>query len=577
MCKVEIRKVVGVDINGDNQRDKIIIVGIVENCSALKVALFINQPPAGAQISDGIVSRAGTILAVGQIAQGVSPGPNQRVFTVTFTLDDTTNIKGRCGSVPSALGILAVCDDDKDCRDSVLWQKPIDCVGADCPVVTVTTDPAAQCQGQTRSVSFSLVANPFSTGLAADVDFGDGTASETVNFTSLDVGGGIVLGQAAAIHTYSVPGTGTTTFQATVTIAGRQDCVTGPVDVPVDTCPTTPPGTTPPGTCPVEQITLEVVDRNGNSVTAQIEAGTCLPPGRYVVRAHIVPAGSTTSFAWRVDGFVAAVGQRGVVAITGARLTIDLTTSFRSVSVIAAGCASDGVDLRPCKPPCCPHLTGLSASCLPRCPPSTTATLTATGTDIQCAEAFDWEFGDGTTSETAGPTTTHTYPSLGRFDAAVTITRPRDCGAPRTQRRTVTVAPCPPSCFCAFLAIATGLLLLAFLTLMPLIACVSDPGTKQVLIVIMTVVVVLLGIALLWWLIDPCCRPTRCEFLRILFWVFSWALLILGVIAIFCHLGILPFGIAYLVAQQIFLRMINDGGCRPGAPDIFSWPFPGCR
>jgi hypothetical protein len=579
MCEVEIHKVVGVDLNGDNQRDKIIIVGIVEACSGLKVALFDHLPPAGAQVSDGLVDRAATILAAGQSAQGVSPGANQRVFTVTFTLDDTTNIKGRCGSVPTALGILAVCDDekDKDCRDSVLWQKPIDCVGADCPVVTVTADPADQCQGQTRSVSLSLVANPFTTGLTADVDFGDGTASETVNFTSLDVGGGIVIGQAAANHTYSVPGTGTTTFHATVTIAGRPDCVTS-VDVPVDTCPATPPpGTTPPSTCPVDQITLEVLDPNGNSVTAQIEAGTCLPPGRYVVRANIVPAGSTTSFAWRVDGNVAAVGQRGVIAITGARLTIDLTTSFRSVSVIAAGCASDGVDLRPCKPPCCPDLTGLTASCLPRCPPSTTATLTATGPDIQCAEAFDWEFGDGTTSETAGPATTHTYPSLGRFVAAVTITRPRDCGAPRTQRRTVTVQPCPPSCFCAFLAIATGLLLLAFLTLLPIIACVPDPGTKQILIIIMTGVVVLLAIAFLWWLIDPCCRPTRCELLRILFWVFSWALLILGIIAIFCHFGVLPFGLAYLIAQQIFLRLINDGGCRPGAPDIFSWPFPGCR
>ena len=112
MCKVEIHNVVGVDLNGDNQRDKIIIVGIVEDCSALTVALFDQLPPAGAQVSDGIVDRAATILAAGQSAQGVSPGANQRVFTVTFTLDDTTNIKGRCGAVPAALGILAVCDDD---------------------------------------------------------------------------------------------------------------------------------------------------------------------------------------------------------------------------------------------------------------------------------------------------------------------------------------------------------------------------------------------------------------------------------------------------------------------------------
>jgi len=84
------------------------------------------------------------------------------------------------------------------------------------------------------------------------------------------------------------------------------------------------------------------------------------------------------------------------------------------------------------------------------------------------------------------------------------------------------------------------------------------------------------GLAFLWWFLDPCCRPTRCELSRILFWVFSWALLILGIIAIFCTLLVIPFGLAYLLAQQFFLRMINDGPCGP-PPDIFSWPFPACR
>ena len=160
--------------------------------------------------------------------------------------------------------------------------------------------------------------------------------------------------------------------------------------------------------------------------------------------------------------------------------------------------------------------------------------------------------------------------------AAVTIIRPRECGHPRTQRRTATVEPCPPSCFCAFLAIASGLLLLAFLTLMPLIACATDPATRQGLIIALITVVILMVIAFLWWFLDPCCRPTRCELSRILFWVFSWALLILGIIAIFCTLLVIPFGLAYLLAQQFFLRMINDGPCGP-PPDIFSWPFPACR
>ena len=234
------------------------------------------------------------------------------------------------------------------------------------------------------------MANPFSTGLAADVNFGDGQ-SEQVNLSSADLGGGLVVGQAAVFHVYSVPGSGTISFQVTVTIASRPECVTT-VNFDLFRCPEEPPPQ-----CPVDQIALRIIDASGTDVTAQVEAGECLPPGRYVVRAEIVPAGSTTTFTWRVDGFAAAVGQRDVVAINGPQLTINPTT-FRSVSVIAADCASDGIDLRPCEQVCCPDLTRPTASCLSRCPPSTTSTLTAIGTNIECAEAFAWEFGDGTTA-----------------------------------------------------------------------------------------------------------------------------------------------------------------------------------
>ena len=202
--------------------------------------------------------------------------------------------------------------------------------------------------------------------------------------------------------------------------------------------------------------------------------------------------------------------------------------------------------------------------------------MTATGTNIECAEAFAWEFGDGTTAETAGPTATHTYPSFGRFNAAVTIVRPEECGSPRTQRQTVTVEPCPISCWCAFLAITSGLLLLAFLVLMPLIACATDPATQQALIITMIIVVILMAIAMLWWFLDPvllanAMRARESLLLRLLLGAPHP-----GIIAIFCTIVVIPFGLAYLIGQQMFLRMINDGGCGP-APDIFSWPFPACR
>lgn len=217
---------------------------------------------------------------------------NERVFTATFTLDDTTKVKGRCGSLLSdqGLGLLAVCDDDDKCRDAKFWDKPVDCEAAGCPQVTITFDPA-ECVNQTRGISLSLVANPFSTGLQADVDFGDGTVG-TVDFVSMDLGGGIVIGSGTAAHNYSVPGSGQASFHVTVTIAGRPECVTT-IDIPLDRCPaSTPPP--PPGRCPVERITLRVFDASGADVTARLEDGACLPPGRYVVRAEIVPAGATT-------------------------------------------------------------------------------------------------------------------------------------------------------------------------------------------------------------------------------------------------------------------------------------------
>ena len=156
MCTVKISAVVGVDTNGDGMRDQIIIVGTVEDCSGLRVAILGNAvPPAGAQIADG-VSSAATILAQGASAHGVSPAGNERVFTVTFTLFDTTNFKGDCGTVPLAggLGLLAVCDDDSQCRDAVFWDEPIDCVRVTtpCPVVSVSVDPSDSCEGETRSV-----------------------------------------------------------------------------------------------------------------------------------------------------------------------------------------------------------------------------------------------------------------------------------------------------------------------------------------------------------------------------------------------------------------------------------------
>lgn len=138
-----------------------------------------------------------------------------------------------------------------------------------------------------------------------------------------------MIGQAAANHEYSVPGDDTITFTITISVVGRPEC-------------------------PVDQVTLIVLDENGTDVTEQAE-NDCLPPGTYVIRAVIVPPDATDTFVWSVDGEAAEVGERDVVSIDGDELTIQLSNEFRSVSVIAAGCATDGIDLRLCPDviPCC--------------------------------------------------------------------------------------------------------------------------------------------------------------------------------------------------------------------------------
>ena len=578
MCRVEIRNVVALDTNNDNQRDELIIAGIVEDCAAVKVGIFDGPPPQGAEAADGVASTDATIHDPGVEAHGVVPAGNERVFTATFTLFDTTIFKGECGDVPTAtIGLLAVCVDDAQCRHALVWDQAIPCEGGrrDCELnITLTSDVSDQCVTTSRGVALTIVVNPPAQGLSAEVDFGDGS-TEIVSIDSIDVGGGIVIAIATVNHDYSVPGNGTITFTITVSIVGRPECQET-LDVTLDQCPDDgPPPPPPPPRCPVERVTLIVLDENGTNVTTLAE-GDCLPPGTYEVRAVIEPSGATDTFLWRVDGESAEVGERDVVSIDGDELTIQLNTSFRSVSVIAAGCASDGIDLRPCEPLCCPNLTGLTASCMPRCPRSTTVTLQATGDDLECAEVFQWDFGDGTTIESNSATETHTYPAFAPFDAAVTIVRPDDCGGPRIQRETVRVNLCPPPCYCVLLAIASGFLLLLLLALMPLIACSTDPATVQTLTLIFVATVILLVIFALWWLLDQCCRPTWCELVRILIWVISWALVFVGaIVTLGVCVSAIPFGLIYVLIQQFLIRNANENQC--GVPDIFSWPFPTCR
>ncbi|MCO6493299.1 MAG: PKD domain-containing protein [Phaeodactylibacter sp.] len=117
-------------------------------------------------------------------------------------------------------------------------------------------------------------------------------------------------------------------------------------------------------------------------------------------------------------------------------------------------------------PPVCPSLTGLTAT-----PATGSAPLTVNfqaGVNNSNAivpdgqqNKYHWDFGDGTSDHTPGPTTSHTYTSTGPFTATVRITVPEGCPASEATANINTVRP-PTNGgfnFCAFMLIVSMILL----------------------------------------------------------------------------------------------------------------------
>jgi hypothetical protein len=304
--------------------------GTTSGCSRITVKIVFQDS------SGNLVSRE---------SAPVNPNVQTGGWTVTIPAGDFADFSATaeiCGGTPK---IFITCLDDG--TEQELQGPPVECPDVPppddrgCPDITLSVDVSDDCESGTRSAAVSVTVVPFA---QASVDFGDGSAQESVNLQQVNVQG-TTIGTGAASHNYTAPNAGSTTFQATVTIAGRPECF-AVIDVAIAACPQGPPPN-----CP-RRVKLRIEDANGVDVTEQVEDGQCLPPGRYWVRATTEPLGVPATFIWNVDGANAQVGQRDVVAITGDRLTIELGTTFRSVSVIVAGCdMSDGIDLRPCLPP----------------------------------------------------------------------------------------------------------------------------------------------------------------------------------------------------------------------------------
>jgi len=177
------------------------------------------------------------------------------------------------------------------------------------------------------------------------------------------------------------------------------------------------------------------------------------------------------------------------------------------------------VDVPACKAKDCPELTGVNVD---GCAPGE-VTLTAQGSNLDQAEGFEWDFGDGQ-AETGGATITHTYDERDTFEVKVTMTSPDRCQAD-LQDLTVTVPKCKkkkngePSCLCLILFwVVVGLLALAVIAVF-VASCAPNPLTIGIAIGLCVVAIIVL---LVWlWL----CGGSMCVFLR-------WLLTILAILAV---------------------------------------------
>src|SRR5258708_4039787 len=129
---------------------------------------------------------------------------------------------------------------------------------------------------------------------------------------------------------------------------------------------------------------------------------------------------------------------------------------------VLIGLASIGEAQPPCEFPPPPlttstlFLSWTGAGCTTAsCPAGENVTLGVQtfGMDFSCATyTFDWNFGDGTSVTTSGPTTTHHYNTSGAYDVSVRIAR---SDSQLTLARTLVIsAPIPTLSIVAIVALA---------------------------------------------------------------------------------------------------------------------------
>lgn len=405
------------------------------------------------------------------------------------------------------------------------------------------------------------VQNP-SAALEISWDFGDGSL---LYFTPAQ----IAQGQGLSVeHTYSSGGD----YSAVVTVVRQPGCSPMGISEPVtvSACPQTTPD------C-ARLLSVELVRG--------------CAPGEVSLRLEVSQPDEIEEITWDFGDGSQAVFTGGQMGLgQGLEVTHTYTTQadFSVVATILrhAGCSprsqSEAVTVRACREdPRCPQLTGIGIDgCMPENGPPANLTLTAQGQNLELAQEFRWEFGDGSNATTAGPQTTHAYNSPGPFEIRVEMTRPERCQprrqSARLERVTIPACPAPPdggglseSCLCTLLRI----LGLAFL-IIGLVLIFGGACSVNIPVAVGGGVMAAIGAVLLIIWALTCGRALGCRIFQALIALLMVATVIMGFIALI--FGILAI---FEIGAPCFVGAIIDLGILGVLTTVLTWIFYGigCR
>lgn len=351
--------------------------------------------------------------------------------TATFVAGEhwPINVGPECGR---ELFVTATCVDPKaKCEPATrILIEQLPCPEMRCPTVTASIDMVGACTGEgRRPVTLSAqVSNVGSTDVVVlQFDYGDDPAGPNWSESRSRIGPGTVT---FTPHAYAPP----TPHTATLRVIYPEPCLGSTVNVgPLDAC------VVPCPSLEASIARIEDCDANGNrlvvlqaAVSGEQDTSETLVQfnygdGTFSQTLEIAEGGTaeTEPHPYRPPGPYTATLQ-----IVGRLdcLTVNVTVG----PLVRCDVWAEREEPDPVIEvvPTCPELTGISVT---GCAPGEVR-LEARGRDLDTAESFDWNFGNGQ-SERAGSIVTHEYEERGSFQATVTMKRSSRCDPPVQTRR----------------------------------------------------------------------------------------------------------------------------------------------